>query len=319
MRKSTTLLLLSITLCTYAKPAESPHSSTPNGEIAGHGYVDLGLPSGTLWATCNINAESPYHPGQYFAWGETTPRDRFIWYDYKFFEKEYTDDDGRLNYSASDIGQEISGTEYDAARSLWGDEWRMPTKEDWEELMEYCTAEYLEYSYIPPKSGLRICGPNGNSIILPQTFSPHSGFDFAIAVEIGEYWTATESTARTDNNHPSAMMLSFSPTGYNMKLIPDSRHDGLSIRPVTSNRNISTSVATLTDSTPAIKYENGLVSINGYTDGCELTVSDLSGRHICSCLINDNICELPTLSKGIYIIDACKADKILTAIKIIVK
>ncbi|MDE6551811.1 MAG: T9SS type A sorting domain-containing protein [Muribaculaceae bacterium] len=315
MKKLTTTLLLSLAISVYAHAADSYLPINPEGEIAGHAYVDLGLPTGTLWATSNIYAESSCHPGRYFAWGETEARDIFKWHDYLFFEEEFTDDNGILRYSATNIGEQISGTEYDAAHTLWGDCWRMPTKEDWEELIEYCTAEYKEY--VSPDNGLYICGPNGNSILLPLTFSPHGGA--STDVLRGEYWSATSCSDLVHDIYPSAMMLSFNPADSKMKLMPDSRHDGLSIRPVISRKDISTSVATLTDFTPSMKYEDGVIILNGYTGGSELTVSDLSGRNICSDTIDDNICPLPALSKGIYIVAVRKSDKTLNTIKIAVK
>ncbi|MDE6291499.1 MAG: T9SS type A sorting domain-containing protein [Muribaculaceae bacterium] len=318
MKNFTTALLLCMALSAYSATGNPSLPSAPDGDVAGHGYVDLGLPSGTLWATCNIGSESPYHPGQYFAWGETKPRERFKWYDYEFYEEEYTDAQGRTNYSATDIGQQISGTEYDAARAQWGDAWRMPSKEDCEELLEYCQTEYVEYSHFPPKTGLHVCGPNGNSILLALTFSPHGGVTTAV-LEGGEYWTATAATDTDEDSYPSTMMMRFGYGSSKLVLKTEGRHDGLSIRPVISRKDIITSVATLTDYTPAIKYENGVISINGYTDDCELTISDLSGRNICSSTIDDNIYLLPELSKGIYIIAVRKAEKNLNTIKIAVK
>ena len=166
-RISTALILTAI--WGFAQSADSPRPSAPDGEVAGHGYVDLGLPSGTLWAACNIDGDSPYYPGAYFAWGETQSRDLFGWLDYEFLEERHTDANGNDTYTATDIGEVISGTEYDAARSQWGDAWRIPTKEDWEELNEYCTMEYKDYSSIPSRKGLLISGPNGKCIFLSIT------------------------------------------------------------------------------------------------------------------------------------------------------
>lgn len=109
-RLSTTLLLTAI--CGFAVSAESPRPSAPDGEVTGHGYVDLGLPSGILWATSNIGAESLFYPGVCFAWGETQTRNNFQWHNYELLQGEYTDEQGNVTYSATDIGQQISGTEY---------------------------------------------------------------------------------------------------------------------------------------------------------------------------------------------------------------
>ncbi len=69
-----------------ADPPQPPTSSESDDIIEGHEYVDLGLPSRTLWATYNVGAASPYEKGQYFAWGEVEPREDISWESYKFFE-----------------------------------------------------------------------------------------------------------------------------------------------------------------------------------------------------------------------------------------
>ena len=193
----------------------------------------------------------------------------------------------------------------------------MPTKEDWEELIEYCTAEYKEYTYVSPGNGLHIGGPNGNSILLPLTFSPHGGT--TTDVLRGEYWTATSCIDSANDSYPSAMMLIFNPADSTMKLIPDSRHDGLSIRPVISRKDISTSVATLTDFIPTMKYEDGIIVLNGYADGCELAVADLSGSTIYASSLNDCKYLLPELSRGIYIATLYKTGKAIGSLKIAMK
>lgn len=75
-----------ISFAANADTPQPPAPSEPDGVIGGHDYVDLGLPSGTLWATYNVGATSPYEKGDYFAWGEVEPREDFSWESYKFFE-----------------------------------------------------------------------------------------------------------------------------------------------------------------------------------------------------------------------------------------
>ncbi len=69
-----------------AERPQSPEPCEPDGIIGGHEYVDLGLPSGTLWATYNLGATSPYEKGQFFAWGEVESKDDFSWENYRFFK-----------------------------------------------------------------------------------------------------------------------------------------------------------------------------------------------------------------------------------------
>lgn len=115
--------------------------------------VDLGL--SVLWADMNVGATSPEEFGDYYAWGETSAKDFYSYYDassYKYYvDSEY-----------QNIGEDISGTKYDAAYVKWGGKWRMPTYAEIQELNEKCT-----WTYDWNKSYNQVTGPNGNSIILP--------------------------------------------------------------------------------------------------------------------------------------------------------
>ena len=109
-----------------------------------HDYVDLGLPSGTLWATCNVGADSPEDYGDYFAWGETQPKDTYDWstyqycngsyntltkYSVEFFDSWY---EQYTNYGYNGFIDNLTTLlpEDDAATANWGADWRMPTKKD---------------------------------------------------------------------------------------------------------------------------------------------------------------------------------------------
>jgi len=95
-----------------------------------HPYVDLGLPSGTLWATYNVGASKPEEYGDYFAWGETEPKEVYDWNTYKWGKiiLKYNSEDGLTTLLPED----------DAATANWGKEWRMPTTEEQRELVEEC-------------------------------------------------------------------------------------------------------------------------------------------------------------------------------------
>ena len=121
-----------------------------SGKADGYYYVDLDLPSGTKWATCNVGSNLVAGPGYFFAWGETV---RKSIYD----ETSYT-----LNIS--DIPTDIHLTEYDAATVNWGNNWATPTKEHWNELLRWANWTYTTYNEI---NGWKVSGPNGNSIFLP--------------------------------------------------------------------------------------------------------------------------------------------------------
>ena len=102
--------------------------------IAGHEYVDLGLPSGLKWATCNVGATTPEEYGNYYAWGETKPK------------TEYTEE------NSATFGVELldinSNPTYDVARANWGSTWRMPTMTEMDELIDNCTWKWTTKSYL---------------------------------------------------------------------------------------------------------------------------------------------------------------------------
>ncbi len=125
-----------------------PTATTPQ-----HEAVDLGL--SMRWATCNLGATQPWQPGHYYAWGELQPKE-----DYS--EESYAYCDGG---EYRNIGANICGTKYDAAREAWGEQWRMPTLIDINQLLTKCT--WTETT-LHGTSGYTVTGPNGNSIFLPK-------------------------------------------------------------------------------------------------------------------------------------------------------
>lgn len=118
--------------------------------------VNLGLPSGTIWAAWNVGASSPEQYGGYYAWGEIEEKSSYDKYSYKYYNRQT----GYCTY----IGTNISGTQYDVARRRWGGSWRMPTKLEFDELTTMCTWKWYQYKGV---NGYKITGPNGNSIFLP--------------------------------------------------------------------------------------------------------------------------------------------------------
>lgn len=181
-----------------------------SGTINGHEYVDLGLPSGTKWAICNIDATYPEDHGGFFAWGETDTKDI----------SEFTE-----HYSTT-TGVEmddISGNPtYDVARAKWGGTWRMPTKDEMKELIENCTWERATAT-IEWYKGYKVTGPNGNSIFLPDA----DGYDSDTHKYGSNYWTSTPFDS-DDNN--TAYFLFFSNNERVVALFD--RHCGFSVRAV---------------------------------------------------------------------------------------
>lgn len=147
--------------------------------------IDLGLSSGTLWACCNIGADSPEDYGDYFAWGETSPKSVYSWYTYKYWND--TDGDGYWDSNEiTNIGSNISGTQYDAATANWGGEWCMPTYDQITELKSRCTWTWTTQNGV---KGYKVTGPNGNCIFLPAA-GYRFGSNLYDAGSSGYYWSS---------------------------------------------------------------------------------------------------------------------------------
>ncbi len=164
-----------------------------------HHYVDLGLTSGTLWATTNIGAITPYRTGLMFAWGDTEghgsdPSDGYLfsWGNYKWCEE--IDEEAYFTKYCTDSSRGLDGfedgkyglsPEDDAAYVNWGPEWRMPTREQFDELLNECT--WTRMLVREDYWGYEVEGPNGNTIFLPDT-----GWRIDDMLnDGGSYWTRT--------------------------------------------------------------------------------------------------------------------------------
>ena len=161
-----------------------------------HEFVDLGLPSGTLWATCNIGANTPEEFGDYFAWGETTPKDYYEWETYKWCNGTsnsitkycFQSSNGYNGYTDTLIELQ---PEDDAAVANWGEDWQMPSNEQCAEL---CNRKYTTVTWTTQNGtlGLEVTSlNNGNSIFLPAGgFLADEGATSAPGTD-GHYWTRT--------------------------------------------------------------------------------------------------------------------------------
>ena len=157
------------------------YTSCPDGN---HPHmIELGLPSGTKWACCNVGASSPEQYGCYFAWGETSEKSSYT-------SDNYLDGKG----TSYDIGKDIAGTLYDAATANWGSPWVMPNKEQMEELMNNCTSEWTTENGV---NGRRFTGPNGASIFLPAAgYRWRDGLHYTRSY--GNYWSSSLNESYTD-------------------------------------------------------------------------------------------------------------------------
>ena len=170
-----------------------------SGVECGHEYVDLGLPSGMLWATYNVGATKPTENGDYFAWGETEPKKDYSWSTYKWCTVDSTGAlDKLLKYSNID-STTVLEAEDDAATANWGNAWRMPTMKESIELVNGCNWDWT-YDF----QGTKVAGMvgtskvNGNIIFLPQAHS-YTGAKLTTTVDDGYIWSSTLSTV-VDNN-----------------------------------------------------------------------------------------------------------------------
>ncbi len=153
-----------------------------------HEYVDLGLPSGTLWATCNVGASKPEEYGDYFAWGETEPKEVYDWSTYKWCNGSENTLTKYCTHSSLGIVDNKTELELedDAAYVNWGPSWRMPNTEQQDELVEQCTWTWAQQNGV---NGQLVTGPNGNTIFLP--FSGYCSESLNFADSYGYYWSRT--------------------------------------------------------------------------------------------------------------------------------
>lgn len=205
---------------------QQTQAPSKTGSDNGHEWVDLGLPSGTKWATCNVGASIPSGYGNYYAWGETITKSTYCWENYHFRTSGDNYDNVRFskyntesacgtvdNILQLDLGD-------DAARANWGGKWRIPTKSQWEELESHCTWSWTG-------SGYMVTGPNGHSITLPAAGfrSGSSSYDVA---SFGDYWS---SSLHTKYPYLAWLVILYS-EGHDVSYMNE-RIDGLSVRPVT--------------------------------------------------------------------------------------
>ncbi len=170
-----------------------------------HEFVDLGLPSGTLGANCNVGATNPEDYGDYFAWGETSPKEVYNDSNYNYCVETYCVVDGesygykltkycndsRFGYRGFTDDLTTLEPSDDAATVNWGDAWRMPTYEEMVELNDYCIRTRTTQNGI---NGLLVTGPNGNSIFLPAAGGYNNLNSANYLDEVGEqamYWSSS--------------------------------------------------------------------------------------------------------------------------------
>ncbi|MBR4156358.1 MAG: hypothetical protein IKU01_06630 [Bacteroidales bacterium] len=193
--------------------------SCGNKKHNGYEYVDLGL--SVKWATCNVGANSPEEYGEYYAWGETSPK------------AEYREENS-LTYGKQ--MDDIAGNaEYDVARSNWGGGWRMPTDAERNELLDNCMWTWTTRNGV---DGYNVEGPSGNSIFLPAAGCRYES-SLNYAGSRGYYWSSTPYDDTFDRyRDEKADNLYLNSDGPEVFCLDD-RYYGLSVRPVLSQWRIS--------------------------------------------------------------------------------
>lgn len=180
-------MLMMFSSCTNS----SKSSKSTDEKNKKHDYVDLGLPSGTLWATMNIGADEPEDYGDYFAWGETEPKHDYDWSNYKWCDGAH---DKLTKYCVKNQDGKIDNkTELDpdddAATANWGSEWCMPSKEQVDELVAECNWEWTTKNGV--KGYLVTSKRNDASLFLPAAGVCIEGGDVLDDNYSGHYWLRT--------------------------------------------------------------------------------------------------------------------------------
>ena len=227
-----------------------------NDYFKGHDYVDLGLPSGILWATCNLGATTPEGYGEFYGWGMTTPYTEGESADYETYFKKiggtgvdsgdcgtkddpigdyvrHADGPGAKYYITTDAGTAdgIGGTEWDAARKSWKGQWRMPTRVEFDELRDEnnCSWEWITENGV---EGVKITSKkNNNSIFMPAAGYYNESSVYSRATTCG-FWTSTPHPIMRGDN---PLITNFYKTFNGYSNVP--RYFGYPIRPVIMPKN----------------------------------------------------------------------------------
>lgn len=194
-----------------------------------HEYVDLGLPSGLKWATCNVGATTPEEYGNYYCWGEIEIE--MGDYDWSAYSWSYDAYNTMTKYNTNELfgfkgfvdGKNVLDAEDDVAAVLWGGNWRMPTKLEVQELIDNCEWEWTLQNGV---KGCRVASKvNGNSIFLPAAGSMED--DELISESInGCYWTKSLHEKVTNSAYQLLFGISYRNAYYSY------RNNGYVVRPV---------------------------------------------------------------------------------------
>lgn len=204
MKKLLTLITFALGMVFTANAQSCPDGNHPH-------IIDLGLPSGTRWACCNVGAKKPEDYGGCYAWGETETKSTYDWKTYKFYR----------NKELVSIGSDIAGTQYDVAHVKWGGTWVMPSESQIKELLDSC---HHEMTWVNGVKGIKFTSKsNGMSIFLPNMGGRYS---HDLSGSCGYFWSSTPDSEFSRD----AVYLYFSSgrAGW----FYDLRCNGFAVRPV---------------------------------------------------------------------------------------
>ncbi len=213
----------------------------PSGQENGYEWVNLGLPSGLKWASCNVGATNPEDKGNYYAWGEVKPKENYSWATYKYANGDYDKltkycNDATYGDNSFTDTKIILDPEDDAAHYNWGGNWRMPTSAEIDELLNNCTWEWTTQNEV---NGYKVTSKtNGNSIFLPAAGCRYDTNTYSVG-SYGDYWSSSLNEISPGNAWGLDFRSDYWYRGSNF------RSYGFSVRPVCSS-TAATSYVTLT-------------------------------------------------------------------------
>ena len=289
------------TYCFTVTAVNEEVSSTTEDPYNGYEYVDLGLPSGLKWATCNIGASEPEECGNYYAWGETITKNQYNEQTSLVWGKRLDD---------------ISGNpQYDAASANWGGKWRMPTKDEMEELLTECNWEQTTMNDVV---GYKFASKtNDNYIFLPSA-GMYSDTNIASVGETLFYWSSTSEWedlagyARTYLLNDFLSMM-FGPIHVSQIIMG---HTGLSVRPVSGGNFVygkesaksSEVCATTFEATPEAPAAPTNLKAEAVTDATiNLTWDAVEGADVY--YVYQGIIKLVTVAEPTHLVTGLQAGK----------
>ena len=203
------------------------------GSANGHEYVDLGLPSGTLWATCNVGASKPEGYGNYYAWGETSPKSTYNWDTYRYANgninklTKYCNKSGYCNNGFIHNVITLESID-DPAAANWGGAWQTPSKAQWDELLANTTNQWTTKNCVVGR--LFTSKKNGQSFFLPAAGCRWDSDSGRVGIgSCGRYWSRS---LYTDFPYRAWGLYFYNAAGY---VSNGDRNYGFSVRPVRKN------------------------------------------------------------------------------------